>query len=144
MSVILLLAILLTICVISDFKSRKIPNSIVGIGLVSGLTLSGLNLNGDISLLQSVLGLLVGLCMLLPVYMIGKMGAGDVKLLAMCGSFLGAEATLMAGLCAFLAGGFFALIWIFLVSKIQVVDKRYPYAFAIATGTAMAPLLQFN
>lgn len=139
-----LLFVLLLISIISDFKSRRIPNILIGVGLLCGLLLAGFNLNGDITPLQSVLGALLGLAMLLPIYLLGKMGAGDVKLLAMCGSFLGVQATLMAGLCTLLAGGFFALIWTLLIKKIPIKDKRYPYAAAIAAGIAMAPYLSFS
>ncbi len=137
------LLLLLIISIISDFKSRRIPNSLICIGMLSGLLLSGFNLNGDVTLLQSTLGIVVGLLMLLPGYLLGKMGAGDIKLLAMCGSYLGAQTTLMAGLCTLVAGGFFALIWVVLIKKIAIKDKRYPYASAIAAGVAVAPYVHF-
>ena len=139
-----ILLVLLTISIINDVKTRRIPNALICIGTLAGFLLSYLNLNGDITLYDSVLGSLSGLLMLLPGYLLGKMGAGDVKLLAMCGGFLGVQATIMAGLCALLAGGFFALIWLFLVKRMSIKDNRYPYAPAIAMGAVLAPYLQFS
>ena len=144
MSAVTILLALLTISIINDLKTRRIPNLIVCIGTLAGFLLAYLNLNGDITLYQSVLGTVLGLLMLLPGYLIGKMGAGDVKLLAMCGSFLGVQATVMAGLCALLVGGFFALSWVYLVKKLSIRDHRYPYAPAIAVGTIVAPFLHFS
>ncbi len=135
---------LLTISIITDLKTRRIPNALVCIGTLAGFFLSYFNLNGDITLYQSVFGTILGLLMLLPGYFVGKMGAGDVKLLAMCGSFLGVQATVMAGLCTLLLGGIFALCWIFLVKELSIKDHRYPYAPAIAVGVVLAPFLHFS
>jgi len=54
-------------------------------------------------------GLAFGLAIMLPAYMLGVMGAGDVKLMAMAGAFLGFSATLHAVLWVFIAGGVAAL-----------------------------------
>ena len=48
--------------------------------------------------------------MLLPFYMLGGMGAGDVKLLAASGSILGPEEVLVAFLYSALIGGLYAIV----------------------------------
>lgn len=140
----ILLFSLLATAVLTDLRSRIIPNLLVAVGLTLGLLLAFLGLNADVTLVDALLGATVGLLLFLPVYLIGKMGAGDVKLLAMCGAFLGAESTLMACLCAMLVGGIYALIWKKLLATFPIKDKRYPYAAAIATGAALAPFVQFT
>ena len=50
-------------------------------------------------------GLLLGFAIMLPLYVLHAMGAGDVKLMAMVGAFLGLDETLQAVLCAFIVGG---------------------------------------
>jgi prepilin peptidase CpaA len=50
--------------------------------------------------------------MLLPLYLIGGMGAGDVKLLGVAGAFLGPSGALLAGVTTFIAGAVFGLVWI--------------------------------
>lgn len=54
-------------------------------------------------------GLCTGLLLMLPLYMLRVMGAGDVKLMAMAGAFLGLSETPAAVLWVFLAGGLFAI-----------------------------------
>ena len=59
--------------------------------------------------LWSLGGAAAGLLILLPVYAIGGVGAGDVKLLAAAGSFLGPAGTLIAAVATLGAGGVLAL-----------------------------------
>ena len=55
-----------------------------------------------------VLGL--GLVIMLPLYMLRALGAGDVKLMAMVGAFLGPNATIGAILVTFIVGGVLTLL----------------------------------
>lgn len=54
-------------------------------------------------------GLLVGLVLLVPLYALRVMGAGDVKLMAMVGAFIGVPDILYAVLFTCIAGGVAAL-----------------------------------
>lgn len=112
------LGALLGAAVWHDVRTRRIPN-----GLVLGGALAGLALNaalpagaslfadppGGLGLLASLAGLGLGLATLLPMYALGAMGAGDVKLMAMVGAFLGPDGVLGAALLSLLTGGVLAL-----------------------------------
>lgn len=76
-----------------DIRSRRIPNYLtLGTALAGlGFQLGGLGLAG---LGQGFLGLLLGLVLMLPFYLKGGMGAGDVKALAALGAWLGPWQTL--------------------------------------------------
>jgi prepilin peptidase CpaA len=63
----------------------------------------------DIGVLFALGGMAVGLAALLPAYVFRVMGAGDVKLMAMVGAFLGASATVGAVLATLVAGGVLAI-----------------------------------
>lgn len=56
-------------------------------------------------------GLVIGLLAMLPLYVLRVMGAGDVKLMAMSGAFLGAGDVLYAVICTFIAGGLAAVLF---------------------------------
>lgn len=115
----LTLSALLALAVWYDIRSRRIPNRLVYSGALAALLLqtalpagAGLFATpfGGIGLLLALAGLATGLLILLPMYMLGAMGAGDVKLMAMVGAFLGPQATLGAALQSLLAGGLLALV----------------------------------
>ena len=104
-----LFALLLTASV-SDWRSYRIPNWLTFGGalfaLLSGVLMARTPGAGAI---QALSGLALGFVLLLPGYALGVMGAGDVKLMAMVGAFLGAGATFQAVLLSFIASGVLAL-----------------------------------
>lgn len=101
----------LLIASLIDVVSHRIPNLLLApalsVALLTGVTLGGLG-----GIFASLAGLGVGLIMLLPLYVMGAMGAGDVKLLGVAGAFLGPWGALVAGLTTFIAGAIFGLLWI--------------------------------
>jgi len=95
-----------------DIQTRRIPNVLVFPGAVAGLLCNALlpqSLGGGLAMLDCMAGLAVGLGLLLPLYLMRAMGAGDVKLMAMTGAFLGARGVTGALLYVLLAGGVLAL-----------------------------------
>jgi prepilin peptidase CpaA len=93
-----------------DVRTRRIPNRVVVILAVAGLGYS-LLLSGVSGLLRSGSGIGVGLACWLPFYALGWLGAGDVKLFAAAGSWLGPLRTVEGALIAALAGAVLALGW---------------------------------
>lgn len=69
-------------------------------------------------------GWVTGLALLLPLYLLRIMGAGDVKLMAMTGAFLGPQATVGALLCVLLAGGVLALGTALLEGKLRLLWRN--------------------
>lgn len=100
----------------SDYRTNRIPNALVFLGAILGLATNAMlpaAPNSALSaFISSLEGLACGLALMLPFYLLRVMGAGDVKLMAMCGSFLGFPATLWAVLATFLAGGALSLAYL--------------------------------
>jgi len=105
----LLLAGLLIISSITDLRSRRISNWLTYSTMGAGIFYYSVTL-GLAGFMHSVEGLFLGLALLIGVYLLGGMGAGDVKLLAAVGSLLGPMAVFEAFLGTALAGGIYALI----------------------------------
>lgn len=163
----------LLLAAVSDVRSRRIPNWVVAGGMVSGLALQALAPSGTglfnfwwggLGFGSALLGLLAGLGLFLPLHLLRILGAGDVKLLAMVGVWLGPQLLLGATLLTLLAGGAMALVMMlasgtarsalrnvrlllttFVVGahagRLATMDAtltsgvRLPYAVAIAAGT---------
>ena len=96
---------------ITDLVSRRIPNAFTAPALAIALLLGGIQ-DGAWGVLSALGGLWVGFFMLLPLYIAGGTAAGDVKLLAVAGAYLGPTGAFFAGMFTFVAGAIFGLIWI--------------------------------
>jgi len=114
----LLFCALLAAAVWHDVRSRRIPNRLVFAGAVLALMLQALLPGGDgffgrhagaLGLLAALEGLGLGLAFLLPMYMLRAMGAGDVKLMAMVGAFVGPQMIVGATIATLIAGGVLAV-----------------------------------
>jgi prepilin peptidase CpaA len=157
-----LLAIL-AIAVVNDCRTRRIPNKLIIAGLALG-TLCSLVDNGLAGGLKSILGAALALAIFFPMFALRLLGAGDVKLMTVVGSFTGASALLSITLYTFILGGVLAIAVIVYTAQARKVwdnlrlyltnltmrrygdtgalppmatatASRLPYALAIAGGT---------
>jgi prepilin peptidase CpaA len=103
----LLSAVLIFAAVIDGWK-LKVPNWITYPLIFGGWIYSSVCFGWE-GMGWSLVGTLVGLGLLLPAYAIGGMGAGDVKLLAGVGAWVGGTATLYAFCVSAILGGIIAV-----------------------------------
>ena len=135
--VILLLG-LLGIAVASDLLRHRIPNFLVVLGLVLGL--AGQAYKGGISgLSDGALGMLIGFGMFLPLYVLGGMAAGDVKLMAMVGSFMTPHFALWTAFFSLIAGGLCGLLLVLVRGQVQQTLGRYCYWLMLRARAYLAP-----
>ena len=149
----LLLFALLGAAVWHDVRARRIPNAVVFPGMLAALVLHAMLPGGQglfgatiggLGVLQSLGGLGLGLALLLPMYALRLMGAGDVKLLAMVGAFVGSGQILTIGLVTLVAGGVLALAFAAWQRSLRrLVGNAYHMAmhttFSALAGTIAAP-----
>jgi prepilin peptidase CpaA len=101
---------LLIVAAVIDYRTYKIPNWLTLTGIAFGLIYSAaVPFSLHAGLLWALGGLLLGFLIMLPLYALKAMGAGDVKLMAMAGAFLGVTDTFYAALFTFIVGGLAAL-----------------------------------
>ena len=100
-------------------------------------------------------GAALGLCVLLPFYVIRAMGAGDVKLLAGTGALVGPQALVSVVIYAALVGGAISVVMLarrgrlqFSIAEIMTrptnltrSGAKAPYGVAIACGVYLSMLL---
>lgn len=146
---------LLAGAVITDLCRNKIPNILLFWGLVVALVVNFYN-DGLAGVGLSFLGLTIGFLLFLPMYVVGGMGGGDVKLLAVVGAYLSVTVVWVAALsiicgmvwgCVYVVGkgegGALARrYWLMLNTFVYIpaedndaVRQRFPFALAIFIGT---------
>lgn len=91
-----------------DVRYRRIPNKLVLVTLLGGLTLHTI-FGGSHGLLVSLGGFALAFGMMFFFHVFGTMGAGDVKLFAAIGSVVGASLVLPTLLVVALTGGLLAV-----------------------------------
>ncbi len=88
------MVLLLTWAAVADWRTRKIRNWLTFGMLLAGVGQSFMS-GGSVSPADAGLGLLVGFGLTFPMFAIGAVGGGDVKLLAAMGAWLGPGTTFM-------------------------------------------------
>ena len=163
----LILIVFLFAAAISDLADHRIPNALT-LGAAAIAVCSHLYLGGAHGAAAALGGFALGLTFLLPFYLLGGMGAGDVKMMGAVGAFVGPQATLLAVGVALVCGALGAVALLMFgalgttgSSTGDVVDHerqgraaitaeatdraarsgvkaRFPYAPAIAVGALAA------
>ena len=111
----------------SDIAARRIPNALVLALIVTGAFVAISVLRHDVGLSRAAAGFALGLALWAPLWLIRMLGAGDVKLAAAIGTWLGPAGVLEASVLAAIAGGGLALL---------VLARRRRVA-AVASGVAL-------
>lgn len=154
--------LLLAYACVSDLRTRRIPNSLALALAVLGLAYSsGLGPLPQ-SLLHGIGGIAIGLLFWLPFWLLGWLGAGDVKLFAGAAAWLGPWGAVEAAAVGAVVGAVLTVSWLGWERGMRVAtekslialihprvlaspavatsDRRrlVPYGIALAAGLAVA------
>lgn len=131
--------LLLLVAAVVDVRQRRIPNSGVLALLVSGFafSLTTRPLVGGLS--TSLLGCLLGFGLFIAFWPMGLIGAGDVKLFAAIGVWLGPAATWQAALVAAMVGGVMALYSLARTRQVAIAMRRIALAVSSRSASVLAP-----
>jgi len=145
-----------------DLRTRRVPNPLT-MGLAAiGVLYAAVGIGG-LSIGASLAGLALGLALMLPGHLLGATGAGDVKLFAAAGAFVGPAHILTAFMYTALAGGVIAILISLWRRRLRqtvgdtalliatrgmhapaiespLQNNRFAYAPAIAVGTMLVAL----
>ncbi|MDG5788473.1 A24 family peptidase [Evansella sp. AB-P1] len=153
-----LLGVVLLISLVTDLMYRKIYNTITFPAMVFGF-IYYIWTDGWNGFLFSGLGFLVGIGLLFIPFVLGGIGAGDVKLLAAIGALMGTSFVFYTFLYTCIAGGIIAIILIIkkkqgkglyhrmmnavTLKSVKIINDEdlhhaFPYGVAIFIGTFCA------
>lgn len=139
----IIIAALLTyvaILSVTDTLTRRIPNALTVSAAAVALALS-IASHGTSGGIAAGAGLLIGLSLFLPFYLLGGFGAGDVKALAAVGAFVGPQGVLIAAACTLIAGAVGALIVLLATggfAALQSMLGRWALAGYVMSATGRA------
>jgi prepilin peptidase CpaA len=148
-----------------DVRTQRIPNALTFTAAAVGLVAATV-IHGGHGTFSSVAGLIVGLSLFFPLFVLKGLGGGDVKLMGALGAWLGTSIIFGVAFYTALAGGALALalivrhryggqairnLWLLLmhwrVFGIRPLDSltletsagpKLPYALPIAAGLTLA------
>lgn len=100
---------LVLLAVASDMRTKKIKNGLNFFFIFFGLVLN-VYMTGFSGLIDSLAGIAAPLALLITLYAMGMLGAGDIKLFAAIGSITGLDFILATMVLSFLIGGFICLV----------------------------------
>jgi len=126
----------------TDIASRRIPNRLVAIGAAGALVAHCLLHGVAAGAFEWLAGAATGFGLLLPLYLLRGMAAGDVKLMLAIGAWVGAEMTIYITLATFVAGGIGAIAFALLRGRMRrmwanvcaLIARRSQGAHAEAAG----------
>ena len=101
--------ILLTLACFTDLRTRRIPN-VLTFSAAAGALLFHLATGGWAAAGSSLAGLFLGALLFFPMFALRGMGAGDVKLLAAIGAWLGPGQVATVALATSIVGGVVAVV----------------------------------
>ncbi|MFD2365220.1 prepilin peptidase [Pseudoduganella sp. GCM10020061] len=133
------LGLLVVLAAGRDLAERTIPNRLIAAALALAFVLQ-LWL-APAGWLMFLAGALTGFLLFLPMYLLGGMGAGDVKLMLAIGAFAGPGLTLQIAAASCIAGGGLSLGY--LSAPRTSAKSHMPYGPAIAMGTATVLAYRF-
>lgn len=132
-------ALVATIAAATDLAARRIPNLLTfgaaAVGLLFHTVEGGLTGFG-----WAAAGWLVGAAVFFPFFALGGMGAGDVKLVAALGAWLGPLGAVQVAIAAALAGGLVAIVVMLRARYLRTALQNLRLLFLHWGVNGMSPL----
>ena len=120
----IILFVTLVLAAAFDLRQRRIPN-VLTLPVMAGGIIYWSVFSGVDGFMHGTGGLLLGIGFLVIFYLMGIMGAGDVKLMGAVGSFLGPQGVFHAFLYSAIIGGLYALFVLARSKAVKQTASRY-------------------
>ena len=126
--------VLVIIACVMDITQRRISNRLILTGLCIGL-IRRCVLHGIIGIAEVVFLSFFPIIVLYLLFLMGILGAGDIKLFSLIGVFLNLKELVMCMVYAFLVAGIFSLVKLVFYGNLKSgLQEGISYLFDIANG----------
>ncbi len=112
--------------VITDLSETRIPNLLILAGLIFGVFYRVIY-QGERNYILLFLGMVIPVVIFFPLFLIRAMGAGDIKLFAVTGTFFTLRENIKCIVLAIMLGGVIALVKVLFCKNLR---QRMKYMFA--------------
>ena len=109
--------------VVQDLRDWRIPNRLIAIGLMQGMIISAWMHGFGQGLLVSVSGSVIPVLILYVLFLTRALGAGDIKLFAVAGTFVGTDVVRVM-IYSFLAGGVISLFFLLKEFLLSITNRK--------------------
>ena len=132
--------VFVAVCVLSDVRTRRIPNVLTGPVMLAGLALNAWGF-GWSGAQASLAGFALAIVLLLAPFAAGGIGGGDVKMMGAVGALLGPRLVLLSLVVGIALGGVFAVVHLARIARLRekLGDLRRMVANA-ALSVSLKPL----
>ncbi len=139
------LVVIGTIASITDFRERKIYNSVTYPSILLGFILWSVNSGVD-GFIMSVIGFGIAFGIYLIIFFLGGFGAGDVKFAAAIGAIMGYPSVISWIVISAIVGGIFALMLLvrFRLKKAERFQMKESIFIPFGPPMALAVLITYG
>lgn len=128
----IVLMVMLAVALVFDLRERRIPNWLICAGMAVCAGSFIINFQ-DINILSRVAAFGIGIAVLFVPFVMGGIGAGDVKLLGVIGLFTGIMHLINIALVSFVVGGVLGIIFILLYRLKKYKNLQTVFATIVNT-----------
>ena len=118
-----LLIVIVSMAVYWDIRCWRIPNIIIVFGFIHGYIITAIRIGPRNGLIFSLIGTAIPIVSLIILFLIKALGAGDIKLLAVIGTFVGSDVVRVIEY-SFFAGGVISLIYLLRQIYLSFTDRK--------------------
>jgi prepilin peptidase CpaA len=131
------------VAAVVDIQTRRIPNALTLGAAIAAFAVHAA-FSGTAGLWSSAAGWIVGVALFFPFFALRGLGAGDVKLLAAIGAWLGPYAVLYVGLYSSIAGGVLAVIVALQAGYLSQAARNLAYFVTFWKAHGLKPVDGFD
>ena len=135
------LVVFLALSVLSDLRTRRIPNLLSGAAMIAGLLMNA-TFSGVSGVYASLAGAALAIGILVWPFAAGGLGGGDVKMMGAVGAFVGPRLAIMGLVIGMILGGIIMAVHLVRLGRLREKLASLRTMVTVAAGSrSLRPLM---